>query len=100
MRSCLSRLLLSSGLVSVLFLGAGCGPKEAFCPNVGADAGGVCPIFGDDAMAPLQDTGVGGNICPSGQHLGDNPDGNMNPSGPNGGLVCVCVGTEKAPPCN
>jgi hypothetical protein len=79
-------LLLSSALA----LGAGCGPKESFCPNVGADAGGVCPIFGDDAMAPLQDTGMGGGLCPGGGFV-ENPDGN--------GLICRC-NNGNAPPCN
>ena len=51
MKSLLSVLLLAGALG----LAAGCGPQEAFCPNVGADAGGVCPIFGDDAVAPVQD---------------------------------------------
>ena len=65
-------------LAGALGLAAGCGPQEAFCPNVGADAGGVCPIFGDDAMAPIQDTGTAGN-CPDGQHY----------TVVDGGLVCV-----------
>ncbi|HLK89413.1 MAG TPA: hypothetical protein VKZ18_05950 [Polyangia bacterium] len=84
MRSFLSLLLLSSALA----LGAGCGPKEAFCPNVGADAGGVCPIFGDDAQAPIQDTGTN-NPCPGGGFV-ENPDGN--------GLICVCS-NGGPPPC-
>ena len=88
MKSLLAVLMLAGALG----LAAGCTPSESFCPNVGADAGGVCPIFGDDAMAPLQDTGIGGNVCPTGQHLGDNPDGNTS------GLVCVCQ-NGAAPPC-
>jgi hypothetical protein len=80
-------------LVGALGFAAGCGPQEAFCPNVAADAGGVCPIFGDDGMAPPMDMGSG-NVCPSGQHLGDNPDGNIS-----GGLVCVCISNGQAPPC-
>ena len=71
-------------LAGALGLTAGCGPQEAFCPSVGADAGGVCPIFGDDAMAPVQDTGMTGGGCGAGFHLGDNPDGNMS-----GGLICL-----------
>ncbi len=90
MRSFLSLLLLSSALA----LGAGCGPSAAFCPNTDGAVGGACPIFGDDATAPTQDMGTMG-ICPSGQHLGDNPDGNMTD-----GLICLCVGTETLPPCN
>jgi len=53
-------------LAGALGVTAGCTPSEAFCPTVGADAGGVCPIFGDDGMAPVQDTGTGGDLCPSG----------------------------------
>jgi hypothetical protein len=53
-------ILMLSGAVG---LAAGCTPSESFCPNVGADAGGVCPIFGDDGMAPLDDTGVTGGLC-------------------------------------
>jgi hypothetical protein len=89
MKSLFAVLLLSGALS----LAAGCGPQDAFCPSVGADAGGVCPIFGDDATAPVQDTGTGGNVCPTGQHLGDNPDGN-----PDGVLICVCS-NGSAPPC-
>jgi hypothetical protein len=65
-------------LAGALGLAAGCGPQEAFCPNVGADAGGVCPIFGDDATAPVQDSSTGGS-CPAGQHY--------IPA--DGGLICV-----------
>ena len=65
-------------LAGALGLAAGCGPQEAFCPSVGADAGGVCPIFGDDAMAPVQDMGMS-NPCPGGGFV-ENPDGN--------GLIC------------
>jgi hypothetical protein len=60
MKSLVAILMLSGALG----LGAGCTPTESFCPNVGADAGGVCPIFGDDGMAPVEDTGVGGGLCP------------------------------------
>ena len=68
MRSAFSRSSLRFLLLGLLGLGAGCAPSESFCPNAGADAGGVCPVFGDDAMTPLTDTGVNGNICPPGQH--------------------------------
>ncbi len=67
-------------LFGALGLAAGCGPQEPFCPNVAADAGGVCPIFGDDALAPVQDMGSG-SLCPPGQGFQDNPDGN--------GLICL-----------
>lgn len=77
--------------LALLGLGAGCTPSESFCPNAGADAGGVCPIFGDDAMAPITDTGIGGNVCPTGQNLRDNPDGD-------GHLVCLCS-NGTTPPC-
>jgi hypothetical protein len=79
MKSLLSVLALSAALG----LAAGCGPQEAFCPNT-SDAGGVCPIFGDDAMAPVQDMGGGPMGCPAGYQLETNPDGNS-------GLVCVKV---------
>ncbi len=46
-------------LLAALGLAAGCGPQEAFCPNVGVDGGPVCPIFGDDAMAPITNDGHG-----------------------------------------
>lgn len=69
MRLLLSRLLVGSLFVGLLGFGAGCKPQDAFCPNIGADAGGVCPILGDDATVPITDTGVGsGNLCPTGQH--------------------------------
>jgi hypothetical protein len=95
MRSFLS-LLARLSLLGALGLAAGCGPQEAFCPNTGVDGGPVCPINGDDGMVPTMDMG-GGMICPTGQQLGDNPDGNT--SGPNGGLICVCKGTGTVPPC-
>jgi hypothetical protein len=69
-------------LAGALGLGAGCTPSESFCPNVGADAGGVCPIFGDDGMAPVEDMGGQPPACPPGYQLETNPDGNA-------GLVCV-----------
>jgi hypothetical protein len=50
-------------LAGALGLTAGCTPSESFCPNVGADAGGVCPIFGDDAIAPPNDMGMSGGLC-------------------------------------
>ncbi|HEY6475633.1 MAG TPA: hypothetical protein VI456_03575, partial [Polyangia bacterium] len=69
-------LLSVLALAAALGLSAGCGPQEAFCPNTSAkDAGGVCPINGDDASMPGMDMG-GGNSCPTGQGLGENPDGN------------------------
>lgn len=72
-------VLVLSGAVG---LTAGCTPSESFCPNVGADAGGVCPIFGDDGMAPVEDMGGPTSMCPAGYQLETNPDGNA-------GLVCV-----------
>jgi len=79
MKSLLSVLALSAALG----LAAGCGPQNAFCPNTSAkDAGGVCPINGDDASMNMDMPN--GNTCPSGQHLGENPDGNLA-----GGLICV-----------
>jgi hypothetical protein len=74
-------ILMLSG---ALGLTAGCTPSESFCPNVGADAGGVCPIFGDDGMAPVQDTGMTMIGCGPGFQAEPNPDGNS-------GLVCVKV---------
>ena len=69
-------------LAGALGLTAGCTPSESFCPNVGADAGGVCPIFGDDGMAPVDDMGGVVNPCPPGFQQTTNPDGNA-------GLICV-----------
>jgi hypothetical protein len=69
-------------LAGALGLTAGCTPSESFCPNVGADAGGVCPIFGDDGMAPVQDTGMVMTGCGAGFQQETNPDGD-------GHLVCV-----------
>jgi hypothetical protein len=86
-------LLVVLVLAGALGLSAGCGPQEPFCPNVASDAGGVCPIFGDDAVAPVQDMGMGNVGCPSGQHYGDNPDGNMS------ALICVCPDLS-VPPCS
>jgi hypothetical protein len=92
MRLLFARLLVGSVFVGLLGLSAGCTPQDAFCPNIGADANGVCPILGDDAMAPITDTGVGGNVCPSGQHLGDDPNGGST-------LICLCNGSNATPPC-
>lgn len=78
MKSLVAILMLSGALG----LTAGCTPSESFCPNVGADAGGVCPIFGDDGMAPVQDMGGMMTGCPSGYQQETNPDGD-------GHLVCV-----------
>jgi hypothetical protein len=70
-------------LAGVLAFAVGCGPANAFCPNVAADAGGVCPIFGDDGMAPQVDM-PGVMNCPPGYQQETNPDGNS-------GLICVKV---------
>ena len=78
MKSLVAILMLSGALA----LAAGCTPSESFCPNVGADAGGVCPIFGDDGRAPVDDMGGSTPLCPPGYQLQTNPDGNA-------GLVCV-----------
>jgi hypothetical protein len=84
-------LLSVLALAATLGLAAGCGPQEAFCPNTGVDGGPVCPINGDDAPVQTMDMG-GTNICGSGQHLGDNPDGD-------GDQVCLCK-TNTPPPCS
>jgi hypothetical protein len=76
MKSLVVVLMLSGALG----LAAGCGPEEAFCPNAGADAGGVCPIFGDDALPPVQDMGMVGGLC------GPNQQATI---GPDGGVICV-----------
>jgi len=76
MKSLLAVLMLAGALG----LTAGCTPSESFCPNTGADAGGVCPIFGDDGKAPLDDTGVMGGPCNANQQA---------TIGPDGGIVCV-----------
>ncbi len=62
-------------LAAGLALGTGCGPEKEFCPNTGKN--GVCPILGDDARAPNMDGGGPTNICPQGQHVVANPDGNV-----------------------
>ena len=75
-------ILMLAGALGVFGVTAGCTPSESFCPNAGADAGGVCPVFGDDGMAPVQDMGGSTPTCPSGYQLSTNPDGSA-------GLVCV-----------
>ena len=80
MKSLLAVLMLAGALG----LTAGCTPSESFCPNTGADAGGVCPIFGDDGMAPVQDMGGSSPACQPGYQQQTNPDGNAV-------LICVKV---------
>ena len=80
MKSLLAVLMLAGALG----LTAGCTPSESFCPNTSADAGGVCPIFGDDGMAPVQDMGGSSPACQPGYQQQTNPDGNA-------GLICVKV---------
>ena len=75
MRLLFSRWLVASAFVGLLGLAAGCTPQDSFCPNIGADAGGVCPILGDDAMAPIVDTGIN-NGCPGGYIV--QPDGSVS----------------------
>jgi hypothetical protein len=78
-------------LCAALGLAAGCGPQNAFCPNTSAkDAGGVCPINGDDVMVQVMDMASG---CPVGQYLGDDPNGS-------GSQVCLCSVGGTLPPCN
>jgi hypothetical protein len=84
MKSLLSVLALSAALGFT----AGCGPQEAFCPNSDG-AGGVCPIHGDDASMTGMD--MKNSICNTGEHLGDNPDGNMT-------FICLCA-DDSLPPC-
>jgi len=67
-------------LFGALGLAAGCTPTKSFCPIVGADAGGVCPIFGDDGMAPVDDTGITTGPCGSNQQA---------TVGPDGGIICI-----------
>ena len=63
-------------LVAGLGLAAGCGPQEAFCPETGKN--GVCPIKGDlDAHVRQMDSGGPTSLCPAGQHISQNPDGNI-----------------------
>ena len=70
-------------LAGALGLTAGCTPQESFCPNAGADAGGVCPTFGDDGMAPVEDMGDDDDrLCEPAISRQTNPDGD-------GHLVCV-----------
>lgn len=61
-------------LAAGLTLAAGCGPQEDYCPNTGKN--GVCPIVGDERRIVQMDAGDM-NLCPSGQHLAPNPDGNI-----------------------
>jgi hypothetical protein len=82
-------LLSVFALSAALGFAAGCGPQEAFCPNTSAsDAGGVCPIYGDDAMAQGKDMTTG---CPMGQFLSTDSSGNT---------VCLCTVGGGPPPCN
>src|SRR5215831_2523225 len=77
MKSLLSAFLSVLALSAALGLAAGCGPQEAFCPNTSAkDAGGVCPINGDDVMVRPSDMGnCGGANCGTGEYCGDDPNG-------------------------
>jgi hypothetical protein len=85
MKSLLSVLALSAALG----FAAGCGPQDAFCPNTSAlDAGGVCPINGDDAQ-PQGD--MANSNCPMGQFKGTDSSGNP---------VCLCTIGGGPPPCN
>jgi hypothetical protein len=90
MKSLLSVLALSAALGFVV----GCGPQDAFCPNT-SDAGGVCPINGDDVIVRPMDMGgnCGGATCGSGEYCGDDPNGS-------GGSVCLCTIGGGLPPCN
>lgn len=87
-------LLSALALVATLGLAAGCGPEKAFCPNT-SDAGGVCPINGDDVMVQPTDSGgsCGGKTCGTGEYCGDDPSGN-------GGVTCLCTIGGGLPPCN
>jgi hypothetical protein len=92
MKSLLSVLALSAALG----FAAGCGPQDAFCPNTSAhDAGGVCPINGDDVMVRPTDMGgsCGGNTCGTGEYCGEDPNGG-------GGSVCLCTIGGSQTPCN
>jgi len=64
-----------------LTFGAACGPQEDFCPNTGSGMGGKCPIAGDE-MRIVNTDGGNTTLCPSGQHIEPNPDGN---------IVGICV---------
>jgi hypothetical protein len=68
-------------LAGGLALGTGCGPQEEFCPTSGSNMGGKCPIIGDDARNNVIDGGPG-SLCPTGEHIEPNPDGN---------IVGICV---------
>ncbi len=61
-------------LAAGLAFGAGCGPQEEFCPNTGKN--GVCPIVGDETRPVPMDAGSS-SLCPRGEHLAPNPDGNV-----------------------
>jgi hypothetical protein len=62
-------------LAAGLTFAAGCGPQEEYCPNTGKN--GICPIVGDERRPVNMDAGDT-NLCPSGQHLVANPDGNFS----------------------
>jgi hypothetical protein len=72
MKSLWMLCVLSLGLA----LGAACGPQEEFCPNTGSTMGGKCPIVGDE-MRVVNTDGGSTSLCPQGQHLTTNPDGNV-----------------------
>jgi len=89
-------LLSALALAAALGLAAGCAPQEAFCPNTSAkDAGGVCPINGDDVIVRPSDMGgnCGGKTCGQGEYCGDDPSGG-------GGSTCLCTIGGGLPPCN
>jgi hypothetical protein len=81
-------LLSVLALSAALGFAAGCAPQEAFCPNTShADAGGVCPIYGDDGPT----AGVDMVNCPMGQFKSTDSSGNT---------VCLCTIGGGPPPCN
>jgi hypothetical protein len=88
-------LLSVFALSAALGFATSCAPEKAFCPNTSSlDAGGVCPIYGDDAQTPQKDGGgsCGGQTCGSGEYCGDNPNGN-------GSVTCLCTIGGGLPPC-
>jgi hypothetical protein len=91
MKSLLSVLALSAALG----FAAGCAPEKAFCPNTSMDAGGVCPVYGDDAQTQGKDSGgtCGGQTCGTGEYCGEDPNGG-------GGTLCLCSIGGTLPPCN
>jgi hypothetical protein len=71
MKSLWKSLWVICALAGALTGAMGCGPGQAFCPNIGSN--GTCPIQGDDASSTNPD--AQGVQCPPGETYGVLPDG-------------------------